>query len=432
MSSPPVPDGGVLVEGDRIVGVGSAADLRPHAARSHHVDGVILPGLVNARTRTEHTDAAQLAARGTHRDWVEAVAGYTAGWDDARVSRSAQRGVHALLRAGTTCVGDVIGRGPGVPAASRAGLHGDSWVEIDDVDVAHHDAVLSALERTLGLPAPGRRVGVALPSTAAVGTGVLQAIAALAQRTSAPLHVAAAATRDELDAVRGGSGAVAARALRKGREYEWLDGGTGLAPIEYLDACGGLGPHASLAHATWAGDTELATVAAKRHPVVLCPRAAARLRMGPVPLKRMVDAGVRLALGTESPAAVGDHDVLAEVAALTARAATEAIEVLPTTAGPRPVAEAALRMATVDGADTMGWGELAGQLAAGRRADFVGVGVTSGADVAEDDPDRVYEAVASFGAGRQVLTVLGGVRRARRSDPNVAWAEHDPREDDRG
>ena len=423
MAAPPIADGGVLVEGDRIVAVGPAADLRPRAGRTHHVDGVILPGLADARCRVEHTDAAELAGRGTHRDWVDAVAGYTAGWDDARVSRSAQRGVHALLRAGTTCTGDVVGRGPGVPASSRAGLVGDSRIEIDDVDVHHHDAVLSALERSLGLPAPGRRVGVALPSTAAVGTGVLQAIVALARRKGTPLHLPAAATRDELDAIRAGTGALVARAVQRGREFEWRAGGTGLGPVDYLAACGGLEGATTLAHATWAGDGELDRLARAGVPVVLCPRAANGLRMGPVPLRRLTEAGVALALGTEDPAAVGDLDLLADVAALVARAEEQGLAELPTPAGPRGIAEAAVRLATVDGAAAMGWGEQAGTLAPGRRADLVGVGVEVGAD-----PEQAFDAVARAGAGRQVLTVLAGVRRARRRDPDVAWVEHDPRE----
>lgn len=428
MGEPPIGDGALLVEADRVVAVGPASELRPRVERHHHVEGVLLPGLVDARARLECADVPP-SDSGPYPRWRERLVAATSEWDDARVSRSAQRGVHARLRAGITCVGDVVLRGPAVPAASRAGLVGDSWVEIDGVDVSSQDQVLPAIERTLALPAPGRRVGIALPGTQAVGTGVMQALTALAARSGASMQTVVAASREEAKAVTEGTGPLAREARMSGLGFEWLEGGCGLSPLVYADRCGALRERWSVAHATKFRRGEAQLLRARGTASVMSPRATRIL--GRPRLAETAAAGAGVALCTE--AGEGPPDVLAEATTWVEAARKQGLESWPWTeaeAEPesdeeppeRSLEEAAVRIATVDGAAAMGWGDVAGVLAPGRRADFVGVAV-------DTDPDRVYADLVARGAGRQVLTVLGGVRRARRADPESDWPEHDLREE---
>jgi aminodeoxyfutalosine deaminase len=386
MTAAPLSDGAVLVEGDRVVAVGPGAPLRARADRHHRIDGVLLPGLVDARTRLECADAPRRDGGPYHR-WREAVVGPLSGWDDGRVGRSAQRGVHALLRAGTTCAGDVVLRGPAVPAASRAGLRGDSWVEIEGVDVAGQDAVLAALRRTLQLPAPGRRVGLALPGTHAVGVGVLQALTSLAAEAGAPMQTVVAASREEAKAVTEGTGPLAREAGMAGLQFEWLDGGSGVSPLAYADKCGALRGGWSVAHATKFRRGEARVLADRGVASVLCPRALPVI--GRPRLAELAAAGTAVALGTE--VADGPPDVLAEAAAWVAAAREQGLEGWRCPEGTVGLEEAAVRIATIDGAAAMGWGDVAGRLGPGRRADLVGVGLAT-------EPDRVYEDLVADGA----------------------------------
>ncbi|HEX6255739.1 MAG TPA: amidohydrolase family protein [Euzebyales bacterium] len=425
MTGPPLDEGGVLVSDATIVAVGEATVLRREADREQHVDGVLLPGLVNAHTHLELAEAAPLAQPGPRHHWQRAVDGMTAGWDAARWKHSARRGVLYALRAGTTCVGDVVHRGPGVPAASRAGLAGDSWVRIADVDVRDQDAVLSALRHTLDLPAPGRRVGVAVEDITRIGTGSLQALAALAHELEVPLHAHAAVDQAEVRAIWHGDGPLAEAAADVGAEYEWVGEGTGFGPVRYLAECGAVRPGNSLAHAVWADDAEARVLGAQRTAVVLCPRAADRLQSGAPPLERFAKAGVAMALGTESLAAVPDQDPLAEAAAWVALAREQQIALWPGAGGPVELEEHAVRLLTCDGARAMGWSTHSGVLVPGRRADLVGVDLaTTGA--------AAYRDLITSGVGRQVLTVVAGVRRSRRGDGDSAWPELDDFEETDG
>ena len=414
MTGPPLAHGGVLVADGIVEAIGEASPLRPQADREHHVDGVLLPGLVNAHTQLELTRAALLARPGPFHAWAGASRGVTVGWSADDWQRSAREGVLAALRTGTTCVGDVVRRGAGVPAASRAGLAGDSWIEIDLVDARAHDAVIAALDRSLGLSAGERRVGVAPSATWALGTGVLQALGALAQRRDVPIHITAAQSQAEVRAVWHGDGPLVDLARESGMEFEWMEEGTELGPVRYLAQLGMLGSRTSLAHAIWVDDREAELLTAQQTAVVCCPRANRMLDTGDVPLDRYAHAGTSLAIGTDSLAAVTDLDLLAEAAAWVALASRQELVFWPSSAGPVPLEEQAIRLITVDGAAAMGWGAHSGVIARGRRADLVGVEVPT-------TPATVYSDLIAKGAGRQVLTVLAGVRTARRPDADSPW-----------
>ncbi len=203
-----------------VVAVGVAAQLRGAALREHSVDGVLLPGFVDAGTALEHADAAALAGPGPAAASRCALDRLTAQWTGEQWARSAHRGVLRALRAGTTTVCDVVTRGPAVPAASRAGLAGTSWVEVADVDVSTADEVLEQVQATLSLPAEGRRVGVAIPSLCRVGAGVLESLATLAKRCGVPFHVGTIDAAAEAAALRSGAGPLADAAREAGRLYE--------------------------------------------------------------------------------------------------------------------------------------------------------------------------------------------------------------------
>ncbi len=411
---PPLADGAVLVDGGTIVAVGAAEALAPAAQRTYRVDGVLLPGLVAGRTHVESTDAAASVPPAPLHRWAAALRATTAAWPEQRWGRSAHRGVLALLRAGVTAAGDVVTRGAGVPAACRAGLAGDSLVDVGGVDVETADEVLTAVEHALTLPADGRRVGIAPRSTTSLGAGVLQALAALAKRSDAPLQLCAATTPAEAAALRDGSGPLAERARARGYGFEWLDGGAGTTPVRYLDDLGALLPGATLAGGVRIDDGEARLLAARGVTVVCTPRADAALHVGDAPLERYAAAGTPLALGLGSAAAVPSLDVLAEAAAWARLAAQRGLSAWPSNTGPAPLAEAAVRLATGDGAAALGWGQHCGVLAPGRPADLVVVAL-------DTSPATVYRDLVERGAGRQVLTVLAGVRKARRASPDEPW-----------
>lgn len=375
-----VPDGGVLVDGEHLRAVGPAAELGADQHRRHHVDGVLLPGLVDAATLVELSDAVDTAApdaaRALARPAGDEVA--AAEWGADRRQRSARRGAHQLLRGGVGLAVDHVRWGMGVPALARARLAGDSLIDVGAVTAGDADDVAAAVRARLDRRASGRRLGVAVAAPADDGD-VAGLAAVVGAAGSAPLRVT----------------------TRPGRPVE----PEALAHAGALRPGVVVGPNPALDAAT------AARLARAGVAVLVVPRAA-----DPSDLAALAEGGVDVVLGGGLTAA---PDPLADAAAFAARAADAGLNRWPPVGGP-PVAEAALGLVTAAGARWLGWGETAGVLAPGRRADLVAV-----ADPAagSGEPEAVLAA-----AGRQVLTLVGGVQRARRRSADVDWPPIDRQE----
>src|SRR5262249_26751506 len=92
--------------------------------------------------------------------------------------------------------------------------------------------------------------------------------------------------------------------------------------------------------------------------VVFCPRTHAAFGHPPHPFRELMANGVRIGLGTDSLASNPDLDVLAE-----ARFIHERYPDVP--------GEQLLRMATLNGAEALGFGRITGSLEVGKSADLV-------------------------------------------------------------
>lgn len=125
-------DGAVAVDGDRIAAVGASAEIaaRFPDARVRRWRGILTPGLVNAHARLQYTDFGHLAESGLPlAAWSAAVERERAGYTEARWQESARRGVHLMLKSGTTAVGDVVTEPAVLVPVARSGIGGISYVE---------------------------------------------------------------------------------------------------------------------------------------------------------------------------------------------------------------------------------------------------------------------------------------------------------------
>jgi cytosine/adenosine deaminase-related metal-dependent hydrolase len=141
----------------------------------------------------------------------------------------------------------------------------------------------------------------------------------------------------------------------------------GAASIALALELGVLAPNVLCVHLTDARPEELALVAERGAPVVLCPRSNLYIETRLPPLLAMRSAGIQMALGTDSLASNASLDVLAE-----ARALSERFPTVP--------ASDLIRMATWEGARALGRSDL-GRICRGARP---GLWLVAGAP--GDDP----------------------------------------------
>ena len=153
-------------------------------------------------------------------------------------------------------------------------------------------------------------------------------------------------------------------------EVEWINHRTGsfkpppdVGPnsIRLLAEHGLLSDRLVAAHCVKVDDEEIALLAEHDVAVAHCPRSNAILGCGVAPLRELRAAGLRVALGTDSPASTPSFDLFEEARAAlyAARAREESPEALS--------ASEALELATLGGARALGL-EARGGLAGARKA----------------------------------------------------------------
>jgi 5-methylthioadenosine/S-adenosylhomocysteine deaminase len=171
-----------------------------------------------------------------------------------------------------------------------------------------------------------------------------------------------------------------------------------------------LGPDTVAVHLVRAAASDIELLADLGVPAVHCPRSNALLGCGTAPLPELLAAGLRVGLGTDSPASALVFDMWDEMRAaiLLARARSARPDAL--TAGQ------ALHMATAGGAAAIGMGERIGTLSEGKRADLTVLELTGSPYLPWDDP--VTAAVYGGTPGRVLLTMVeGGIRYRRGGEP---------------
>jgi cytosine/adenosine deaminase-related metal-dependent hydrolase len=348
--------GRVAVDGAQIVWVG-AAD-QPGAPDGEIRDlgrGVLLPGLVNAHCHLElshlygHIDRSHGFVA-----WVRALVDARRVGDSGRVRSGAQRALRDLFRGGTAALGDVSNELQHLGVLAAAGIRTVIFYELIAWEPTKTAEVLeAALHRrsTLehSLRGSGASVRLAAHAPHSVSAEFLRAL--VAAGGPAAIHLAESAAESRFLLCGDGDWRVflAERGLGQVAFHP-----PGCSPVAYADSLGVLRPGLVAAHCVEIDAADARTLAERGVHVALCPRSNRALgnRMPPLPL--MLEAGVRLCLGTDSLASVDSLDVLQDAALLHREF-------------PEVDAHTLLRMATRGGAEALGFDEL-GTLEPGRRA----------------------------------------------------------------
>jgi aminodeoxyfutalosine deaminase len=394
LADPPLADGGVLVENDRVVAVGPAGELRradPHA-RERAWPGVLTPGLVNAHTHLQFTDFADLAtSRLPFTPWIRTLTERAGRTTPEEWAAGARRGVHALLASGTTAAGDVVTHPPALAPVARAGLAGVSFLEVVGVDGPRWPNERQTYLRELAGAPAGRAVGVAPHALYTLGSGVVRDLVSIARDRGLRLHVHAAETSEECEFVAAGAGAFA-DVMRGEYAFELLTEACGRTPVAELAALGCLGPDTHVAHGVHVDAADRAVLRTHATAVALCVRSNAILGAGTPPVAAYLAEGNPLAVGTDSAASSPDLDLVAELHALRGVARAQGYD-------DGDLDERLVRAATEGGAAALGCPD-GGRLVPGARADLAVFDVPT-----DGDP---YRALVDGGGGRCIATVLAG------------------------
>ena len=150
-------------------------------------------------------------------------------------------------------------------------------------------------------------------------------------------------------------------------ETQYAKDNYGKTSIEMLDDIGFFDGPTIAAHVVWPTATEIPILRDRKVGVIHNPSSNMKLASGVSPVAEMLDAGVRVGLGTDGAASNNDLDMWEEMrlAAFLQKVSRMDPEALPATA--------VLKMATIGGATAIGLGDQIGSLEVGKRADLIQV-----------------------------------------------------------
>ncbi len=386
VDSRPIADGVVTVCEGRIELVGN----RPASGAPvcDLGDVVLMPGLVNAHTHLEFSGLEEpLGQSGMSLpDWIRLVIA-TRGRSQTSAKQAIEVGLRESSLAGVTTLGEIATTAfdyrsaTGFPSVL-------AFQEVIGFSAARLDSVFSDVEQRLEKHPCGAASENRLPSELALKTRELQSLdlleeivgscgisphapytvhpllvsrlVDLACKRQIPVAMHLAESPEELELLESGSGVF--RDLLAERSM-WDEGAIprGTKPLDYLKVLA-KAPRALAIHGNYFSSEEIDFLAHERErmSVVYCPRTHAFFGHEKYPLEEMLDAGVRVVLGTDSRASNPNLCLLSEMRYVAKHY-------------PQVETQQIFRMGTLAGAQAIGRGDEVGSLAPGKWADMTAI-----------------------------------------------------------
>lgn len=362
----------LVFDGTVITEIGPAREVEARlAADVVRIDGrshIVVPGLINT-----HHHLYQSLTRGLKSvqnaelfDWLTTLYTHWRHIDHRSVKLAAQVSIAEMLLSGCTTTSDhfyifpagsdarvesvleaaeSLGirihacRGSMSVGQSRGGLPPDDCVQDEDAILADCERVVDAFHDPD--PLSMRRIDIAPCSPFSISPELLKGAAQFARQRGLLLHTHAAETLDE---------------------ERYCKKLFGMRPIQYLMECGWLRSDVYLAHCVHLDDADIDLLAETQTGVAHCPCSNMRLGSGIPPIVRLLERGVKVALGVDGSSSNDAGHVLAE-----ARQAM-LLQRVHRGASAMSVADA-FRIATIGGAKVLNRPRL-GRLAPGMAADL--------------------------------------------------------------
>ena len=384
--------GAVAITGEKILAVGLEDEIRRNYSALEVVDcqgETLLPGLVNAHTHVPMTLLRGLADDLRLDVWLM---GYMMPVEREFVNPDfVQLGTRLacaeMIRSGVTAFADMYYFEDSVAqATAEAGLRAvcsQTVMKFPTPDAASYEESLAAardfIQKWKGHPLIVPSVAPHAPYTCT--PEILRATSSLAVEFDVPLHIHISETALEVENMR--------------RDQ-------GMPVVPYVKKQCILDAKVLAAHCVHIDEGEMRTLKHANAGVAHNPSSNLKLASGIAPVKRMVELGLNVGIGTDGPASNNDLDMFEEMrlAAFLAKGSSGDPTALP--------ARTALLMATRLGAQALHIGDITGSLEPGKRADLILVDTRSlhNSPHFQRDPQSAYAQIIYASKATDVSDVM--------------------------
>jgi aminodeoxyfutalosine deaminase len=384
VEGPPLQRGTITIRADRVTA------LETHGFRTPDADvgeAAILPGLVNAHTHLDLSDLRGKVPPGPDfTRWLRAVISHRRQRSEDQTAQAVQAGVNEAISFGTTLIGDIAGVGFSWNLLSAARLRAVVFYELLGLPRSRAKKAWAEARAWLNghTGSPTCKPGLSPHAPYSVRAGLFRVAGQLARARGVPMAIHLAESPAEIELLANRTGPFVSFLSEVGA---WDPRGL-IRDVNSLLKIYQDNPNVLFVHGNYLSP---ASPLPRNAAIVYCPRTHAAFGYPLHPVEDLLAAGVRVALGTDSLASNPDLNLLAEARFLHERH--------PAISGP-----AIIRMATLSGAEALGWEHETGSLAPGKSADLVVVPLQND----HDDPHEQilrsnFQVSAVMFQGRWVL-----------------------------
>lgn len=368
-------NGAVAVQGERIVAVGTKAEMEKRFQARQRLDrpqAILAPGLIDTHTHAPMSLFRGIADDRRLQDWLENFI-FPAEAKNVTADFVRWGTLLACLEmslSGTTTYTDMYYFEEVIAEATKqAGLRGVLGQTVIGFPVPDAKTPQEGLARTEKFLQRYRNDPLITPAPAphaiyTTSDDVIRAARALANRYNVPMLIHLAETRREVDD---------SAAKRK------------MTPVQVLDSIGALNGRTLGAHGVWLNDSDIAILKRRGTGLAHCPSSNAKLASGVAPVTKILQAGIPMGLGTDGFAGSNNDANLFEEMDLAAK-----LQKVTSLDPQRLPAQQVFEMATITGARALGLDKEIGSIEPRKRADLITVRI--------DEPHAIpmYNVVSQF------------------------------------
>jgi cytosine/adenosine deaminase-related metal-dependent hydrolase len=358
--APPINNGALVFSKGAIIAVDSAEKILvkyPGHRVARLENAVIMPGLINVHTHLELPPLLNVIRARTFPEWVLNLIHAKRNLDLAVYTIAAKENVRSLIRCGTTCVGEICSHDVSPAILKQSGLRAVVYKELITMAPLCTMKYLSSL---LSRPSVLIQYGISPHTPYTVSESALLAIKQLSQKKFFPLAMHIGESKDEIRLFQRKKSGL--QQLYRLAGWDLSGAPSASSSFEYLQRIGFLSHNLLAVHAVHIKDGDIAIMKKSKVSVAHCPRSNKETGVGRMPLKKLLDKGIFVGLGTDSLTSSPSLNLWDEMRYAFKIHQRDGI-----------TAKDIFKLVTVDGSKALRMEKETGSLEPGKRADIIAV-----------------------------------------------------------
>lgn len=351
----PINNGAVVFSHGIIQAAGPARDAMTKYP-SHRVysikNAVLMPGLVNLHSHLELPPLLERVCAKTFPAWIINLIRAKKDLSNKDYQSATRININTLIQTGTTTVGEICTHGVSPFLLKQSGLRAFVFHEIINMG--------SGVQISRRADSALIQSGLSPHAPYTVSQTALRAISRISQKKGIRVAMHIAESKEEMRLLQRKKSGLEELYHLAGWDIGWAPHGD--SSIEYLKEIGFLSPHLLAVHAVQVTGRDIEIIRKSRVSIAHCPRSNKETGVGKMPLKKFLDAGVTVGLGTDSLASsptLNMWDEMRYAHQIHRRSGVSAADIF--------------RLATINGAKALGLDKEIGTLEPGKKTDIIAV-----------------------------------------------------------